>query len=273
MSKVIGIVNQKGGVGKTTTAINLGVGLVKAGKKVLIVDMDPQGSLSAAMGYRDTDQGGYITIKNILERVIEDKLSDSDEEFGILKQEEGIDIVPANIELAALEVSLVNVMSRERILAQYIDSVRQQYDYILLDSMPSLGMITINVLAASDSVLIPVQAAYLPVKGLQQLIQTVMKVKRQINPKLEIEGILLTLVDKRTKYAREIEQMLRDAYGHQLNIYEETIPLSVRAAETSAEGKSIFLHAPNAVVAKAYIEIAERIIGADITAKVVGINE
>ena len=179
---------------------------------------------------------------------------------GILHHEEGIDLMPGNIELSGLEVSLVNVMSRERIMQEYIGMVRDYYDYILIDCMPSLGMITINAFACADSILIPVQAAYLPVKGLQQLIKTIGKVKRQINPKLEIEGILLTMVDSRTNYARDISAMLKEAYGSRVKIFENIIPISVRAAEISAEGVSIYKHDPKGKVASAYSSLTEEII-------------
>ena len=143
-------------------------------------------------------------------------------------------------------------MSRETVLRSYIEIVRESYDYILIDCMPSLGMITINALACADSILIPVQAAYLPVKGLQQLIKTVGKVKRQINPKLEIEGILLTMVDSRTNYAKDISTMLKEAYGSRVRIFTNVIPVSVRAAEISAESVSIYKHDPKGKVAIAY---------------------
>ena len=147
---------------------------------------------------------------------------------------------------------MVNIMSRERILQEYINIVQDSYDYILIDCMPSLGMLTINAFACADSILIPVQAAYLPVKGLQQLIKTIGKVKRQINPKLEIEGILLTMVDSRTNYARDISAMLQEAYGSRVRIFTNSIPVSVRAAEISAEGVSIYEHDPKGKVAAAY---------------------
>lgn len=255
--RVIAVANQKGGVGKTTTTSNLGVGLAKQGKKVLLIDADAQGSLTASLGYTEPDRL-EITLATIMGRFINDEEIEPTD--GILHHNEGIDLMPGNIELSGLEVSLVNVMSRERILQEYINVVKDYYDYILIDCMPSLGMITINAFACADSILIPVQAAYLPVKGLQQLIKTIGKVKRQINPKLEIEGILLTMVDNRTNYARDISSMLKEAYGSRVKIFSNNIPISVRAAEISAEGISIFAHDPKGKVASAYLSLTEEII-------------
>ena len=178
---------------------------------------------------------------------------------GILHHSSGVHLVPANIELSALEVTLVNTMSRETVLRQYLSTVADRYDYALIDCMPSLGMLTINALAAADSVLIPVQAQYLPAKGLEQLLQTVAKVRRQINPKLRIDGILLTMVDSRTNYAREVSALLRDTYGSKLKVFASDIPQSVRAAEISAEGKSIYAHDPNGKVAAAYRELTKEV--------------
>ena len=198
MCKVISVVNQKGGVGKTTTTVNVGIGLAREGKKVLLIDADPQGSLTASLGYEEPDDL-RITLATIMMDVInEEEISLED---GILHHQENVDLLPANIELSALEVTMGNVMSREMIMKEYIDAIRCRYDYILIDCMPSLGMMTINALVSSDSVLIPVQAAYLPVKGLQQLIKTILTVKKRLNRKLAIEGILLTMVDFRTNYA------------------------------------------------------------------------
>ena len=184
MCKVIAIANQKGGVGKTTTTSNLGIGLAKQGKRVLLIDADAQGSLTASLGFTEPDKLEE-TLATVMTNIINDEEIEPD--YGILKHDEGIDLMPGNIELSGLEVSLVNVMSRELVLRSYIERVRAEYDYILIDCMPSLGMITINVFACADSILIPVQAAYLPVKGLEQLIKTIGKVKRQINPKLALE--------------------------------------------------------------------------------------
>ena len=257
MCRVIAIANQKGGVGKTTTTSNLGIGLAKQGKKVLLIDADAQGSLTASLVYTEPD-AIEITLASVMGSLIKDEEVDPKE--GILHHEEGIDLMPGNIELSGLEVSLVNVMSRERIMQEYISMVRDYYDYILIDCMPSLGMITINAFACADSILIPVQAAYLPVKGLQQLIKTIGKVKRQINPKLEIEGILLTMVDSRTNYARDISAMLKEAYGSRVKIFTNIIPISVRAAEISAEGVSIYKHDPKGKVASAYNSLTEEVL-------------
>ena len=257
MCKVIAIANQKGGVGKTTTTSNLGIGLAKQGKKVLLIDADAQGSLTASLGIREPDRL-EITLATIMASIINDE--EIKPEYGILRHEEGVDFMPGNIELSGLETSLVNVMSRETILRTYIEQQKDRYDYILIDCMPSLGMITINAFASADSILIPVQAAYLPVKGLEQLIKTIGKVKRQINPKLEIEGILLTMVDNRTNYARDISNLLIENYGNRVRIFENSIPLSVRAAEISAEGVSIYQHDPNGKVASAYQSLTEEVL-------------
>ncbi len=258
MCKIIAIANQKGGVAKTTTTSNLGIGLARRGKKVLLLDADAQGSLTASLGFREPDRLEK-TLATVMTNIINEE--EMEPEYGILKHEEGIDLMPGNIELSGLEVSLVNVMSRELVLRAYIETVRDRYDYILVDCMPSLGMITINVFVCADSILIPVQAAYLPVKGLEQLIKTIGKVKQQINPKLTIEGILLTMVDSRTNYARDISALLTENYGDKVRIFENRIPLSVRAAEISAEGVSIYLHDPKGKVADAYRSLTEEVLG------------
>lgn len=257
MAKVIAVANQKGGVGKTTTVVSLGIGLAKAGKRVLLVDADPQGSLTASLGYIEPDDIG-TTLATLLVKIINDEEITATE--GILHHEEGVDLLPANIELSGVEVSMVNVMSRETLLKTCLESVREQYDYILIDCMPSLGMLTINALVAADSVLIPVQAAYLPVKGLQQLISTIGRIKRQLNRKLQIEGILLTMVDWRTNYAKDIAALVQEAYGDCIGIFHSKIPTSVKAAETSAEGISIYQHDRKGKVAQAYQTLTEEVL-------------
>ena len=256
-ARVIAIANQKGGAGKTTTCENLGIGLADAGKAVLLVDADPQGSLSIALGQQRPDDL-EPTLADMMERIIRDEPVLPCE--GVLHHPEGVDYMPGNITLSGLEASLVNVMSRETILRQYLDTLKDRYDYILLDGSPSLGMLTINMLAAADSVLVPVQAQYLSAKGLEQLLTTVGKVKRQINPKLRIEGVLLTMVDGRTNYNREISDLIRETYGKKIRIYDTPIPRSVRAAEISAEGKSIFRHDPNGKVAEAYRQLTRDVL-------------
>lgn len=255
--RVIAIANQKGGVGKTTTTSNLGIGLARQGKRVLLIDADAQGSLTASLGYREPDKLD-ITLANVMGNIINEK--EMDVEYGILRHEEGVDLMPGNIELSGVEVSLVNVMSRETVLRSYIEEQRSRYDYILIDCMPSLGMLTINALASVDAVIIPVQAAYLPVKGLEQLIRTIGKVRRQLNKQLKIGGILITMVDNRTNYARDISDLIFDTYGNQIKIFPQSIPFSVRAAEISAEGISIFEHDPKGKVAAAYWQMTQEVL-------------
>lgn len=247
--KIIAIANQKGGTGKTCTTVNLGIGLANQGKKVLVVDTDPQGDLTTSLGVKDIDDLP-ITLSTIMGKIIEDIPIKPQE--GILHHEEGIDLIPANIELSAMEMSLVTAMSREYVLRNYLRQVKQDYDYILLDCMPSLGMITINALSAADSAIIPVQAHYLPAKGMTQLIKTIGKVKRQLNPQLKMEGILITLVEGRTNLAKSVSTTLREQYGSAVKVFKTEIPKGIAAAETSAEGKSIYAYDKDSSVAKAY---------------------
>ena len=257
MSKVIAISNQKGGTGKTTTAVNLGIGLANEGKKVLLIDYDAQGSLTQCLGYPNPDELS-VTISSLMEKVIREQPIAKDE--GILHHKEGVDFIPANIELSGMETALVNIMSRERVLKDYLATVKDNYDYVLIDCTPSLGMLTINALTAANEVIIPVQSHFLPAKGLEQLLGTVAKVKRQINPALKINGILLTMVDGRTNLARDISQLIRNTYGNHIKVFKTEIPLSIKAAETSAVGKSIYSYDKNGRVADAYRNLTKEVL-------------
>ena len=247
--KVIALTNQKGGVGKTTTAVNLGVGLAKQGKRVLLIDADAQANLTMALGYSRPDDLP-ITLSTIMQNIIDDKSFDVSQ--GILSHSEGVALLPSNIELSGFEVRLINAMSRERVLKTYVNEVKKNYDYVLIDCMPSLGMITINALAAADSVVIPTQPHYLSAKGLELLLRSVSMVKRQINPKLRIDGILMTMVMPRTNISKEITATVKSAYGQKIKVFDTEIPHSIRAVEATAEGKSIFAYDKGGKVAAAY---------------------
>ena len=259
MAIVLAAANQKGGCSKTSVVANLGIGLSMEGKKVLLIDADPQGSLTASLGFPDPDEIP-MTLAEIMRDIIDEK--EFPEDFGILHHKEGVDLIPANMELSGIEVSLANTMSREMILKEFIEMVRDRYDYILIDCMPSLGVMTINALVAADRVLIPVQAAYLPVKGLQMLIKTISVVRKRLNKTLSIEGILITMVDYRTNYAKDITAMLRDSYGmsEDVGVLETYIPFSVKIQEASSEGVSIFRYAPKCKAADSFYNLTKEIL-------------
>ncbi len=255
--KVIAIINQKGGVGKTTTTANLGVCLARQGKRVLLIDADPQASLSISLGVKDPD-GLDVTIASVFQEIIEEGTVSPD--FGIIHNKEGVDLLPSNIELSAMETGLVNVMSREFVLKEYIRQIDDRYDYILIDCMPSLGMLAINALVAADSVIIPCQPNYLSTKGINLLLGSVMKVRRTINPSLKIDGILLTMVDNRTKNAKEIISSLRASVGQNIRVFQTEIPRSVRVAESSISGQSILSYDKGGKAALAYEALTKEVL-------------
>ena len=219
--------------------------------------LDAQGNLTDSLGWNEPDKLP-LSLAAVMTKTILDEPIEPGE--GILHHDEGVDLMPANIELSAMEVSLVNTMSREIVLRNYLNSVKDNYDFILIDCMPSLGMMTINSLVASDSVIIPVQSHYLPAKGMTQLLQTIGRVKKQINPNLKIEGALLTMVDNRTNFAKDISFVLRRDYGDKLRVFKTEIPLAIKAAETSAEGKSIYAYDPKGKAAEAYMALTEEVL-------------
>ena len=245
----------QGGVGKTTTTVNLGVGLAMQGKKVLLIDADPQGDLTTCLGWRDSDSLS-VTLTEKLQAIISEQEQNPFD--GILHHKEKVDLVPSNLSLSSLEMTLVTAMSRESVLKNYLSLVKDKYDYVLIDCMPSLGMITFNALTAADSVIIPVQAQYLPAKGLEQLLRTITRVKRQLNPKLEVDGIVLTMVDSRTTLAREINALVRKTYGG--HVFASEIPRSIKAAEISVENKSIYDHDRSGKAALAYENLTREVL-------------
>lgn len=246
--RTIAVANQKGGTGKTATTLSLGMALAKSGQRVLLVDTDPQGDLTKSLGWKDPDALG-TTIANHLNATIEGASLDPRE--GILPHEEGIDLMPANIELAGMEMPILMAMSREQLVNMWMSPLKADYDFIIFDCAPTLGIIPINAFVASDSVLVPVSAEYLPASAMTGLLKTVGRVRRQINPSLEVEGILLTLFDSRNNLAREVEETIREQYGSAYRVFDTVIPRAVSASEAPSVGASIFAYDGRGKVASA----------------------
>ncbi len=257
-AKVTALCNQKGGVGKTTTCANLGIGLAMEGKKVLLIDSDPQASLSYSLGVNNPDLLKQTLSEIILHTIDENEIP---EKFGVYEHEEGVDFIPSNIGLSAIDVTLINTMSREYVLKRYIDTVRDKYDVILIDCMPSLGMMTMNALVAADSVIIPSQPHFLSAMGLDQLMGTISKIKRQLNPNLTVDGILLTMVNSRANFTKEMIDIMQKQYRGSIRIFNTQIPVSIRAAETPSQGVSIFKYNKSGKVALAYKEFTKEVLG------------
>lgn len=256
MADIIALANQKGGVGKTTSTLSLGVALANQGKKVLLIDADPQGNLTICLGYNDLEN--KPTLAHLMQAEMYDY--DIDVNDAILHNSENVDLIPSDIGLSSIELGLNNTMSREYVLKNVLSKVRDNYDYILIDCMPSLGLIPINCLAASNEVIIPVQSQYLAVKGMTYLFDTIKKIRKTINPDLEIKGILITLVDKRTNLSKSIKSELNEIYGNEIKIYDTEIPLAIKTAEASIKGKSVFEYDKNGTVAQSYKNFAKEVL-------------
>ena len=238
--KTIAVANQKGGTGKTATTLSLGVALARLGKQVLLVDTDPQGDLTKSLGWKDPDSLETTLADHLAAVIAGEPLTPAE---GILSHREGVDLMPANIELAGMEMAVFMAMSREQVLNMWASPLKGAYDYIIMDCAPTLGIIPINAFVAADSVLIPVSAEYLPASGMTGLLKTVERVRRQINPALEVEGTV------------------RSQYGSAYRVFDAVIPRAVSAAESPAAGESIFSYDGEGKVARAFAALAEEVVG------------
>jgi len=257
MGKTIFIGARKGGVGKTMTTASLGVGLAREGKRTLILDTDSQHSLTVSFGVKEPDKLP-VTLATVMNHIIAE--TDFDPVAGIIHHSDGVDLLPANSSLTGIELALAPLIGRETVLRQYVEMVKPLYDFILIDTPPTLDLFTVNALAAADSVIIPVIPKFLDAKGLELLLKSIAQIRRQINPALSIGGILLTMVDRRANFTREIISLVEATDGGKIRIFGEHIPRSVRAAESTAQGVSIFTHDPNGKVAAAYAALTREVL-------------
>ena len=247
MGKIIAFSNQKGGVGKTTTCVNMSAYLAQKGYKVLIVDLDPQGNATSGLGFAKSD------VKSSVYNVMIDDAPIADAVYKTCV--DGLDLLPSSIDLAGAEVELVYIKDREHVLKKILEKARESYDYITIDCPPSLGLLTINALAAADSVLIPIQSEYYALEGLSQLMNTIRLVVKHLNPTLKIEGVVLTMNDNRAIISRQISDEIKKFFGK--SVFETVIPRNIRLAEAPSHGVPIMLHDTRCSGAKAYLAFTE----------------
>lgn len=258
-AKIIAVANQKGGVGKTTTAVNLSASLVSKGKKVLLIDCDSQGNATMALGFTNPDELQF-TLASLMELIVGNANITNASEYILHSQ--GIDLIASNTDLALMEISIVNLMCRETVLKRIIDMYLSDYDYVIIDTLPSLGILTINVFAAADSIIIPIEADdYYSARAMEALLSTISKVRKQINPKLQIEGVLMTKMDKRKSYKDVIYSSIKDSYGDFVRIFETQIPTYAPTSKMAQYGKTAISFEAKSKLATGYIMLADELIG------------